>query len=111
MVDWGSGAGRHRRTRTAEPAGFDAFLQTCSVQDWLIANRGIGTADRALGLCGCLGRKLAAKSFDQPMLDALTRFYGGEIGETELDEINNAVLPVNDSEANACLSEMPKRQP
>jgi hypothetical protein len=79
------------------------------VQDWVIGAHGVGSSDRALGLCGCLGRKLAATGFDQGKLDALTRFYAGELGETELDAIDTTVLVANDSESSACLKELPAR--
>ena len=101
---------RHRRhVGAAKPLAFDAFLSACSSQDTLIPNRKIGSADRALGLCGCLARRLAVQGFDQPMLNGLASYYRSEIGEAEVDAISPDVLPLSDSESERCLSGMPKR--
>jgi hypothetical protein len=92
-----------------KPLAFDAFLDACISQDTLIPNRMIGSADRALGLCGCLARRLAVKGFDQPMLDGLASYYRWEIAEPEVDAISTDILPLGDSESERCLSGMPKR--
>lgn len=104
---WTQPMGSDDAKEPQKPLAFDAFLQTCSSQDWLIANRKIGSADRALGFCGCLGRKLAAKGFEQPMLDGLASYYRSEIGESELDAISKDVLPISDSESESCATGMP----
>jgi len=92
-----------------QPLEAAPFIRTCEAQDWLTGHRKVGTPDRALAMCGCLMRKLAARGYDQAALDGVQRFYAAEIGEDELVAIRAEALNETDGDLDMCLGRLPAR--
>lgn len=88
---------------------FDAFIDACSSQAWLVDQRRVGTPDRALGMCGCIARELPTHGAVQSDMDALTAYYGNELADSDLDTQHPGLLDKHDAAAEACVSQFPAR--
>ena len=92
-----------------QPLSFAAFLPACLADGWVVGDSKIGTPDRAIALCGCLGRKVAASGASQAALDGVGSFYGGAIAEDDLAAIDPGLLELSDSLSSQCVRELPER--
>ena len=92
-----------------QPLSFETFLPACLADGWVVGDSKIGTPDRAVALCGCLGRIVAASGANQAALDGIGSFYGGTIAEDELAGIDPGLLELSDSLSGQCVRELPVR--
>jgi hypothetical protein len=88
---------------------FDAFIDICKAQDWILGHRKVGTADRTLGVCGCLARALPTWGLEQKQLDLIASYYRNELSDNELDAKEPKLLEAHDAATEACLSTFPAR--
>lgn len=107
--NWDWQLGNDDEKQPQQPVNFAGFIPVCTSQDWLVGNSKVATPDRALAMCGCLGRKLAARGFDQAALDGLTRFYNAEIGEDELAALRVDAMAASDDDLERCVGRLPAR--
>jgi len=104
---WQPGYFQHGEQEQAERLDFDAFIDACKGQDWIVSHRKVGSPDRALGVCGCIARELPTYGVTQDQLDMLASYYRGEFSDNDLDSGQPDLLPGHDSAAEACLSQFP----
>jgi len=88
---------------------FDAFIDTCKGQEWVVDQRKIGSPDRAEGLCGCLARELPTYGVTQGQLDLVTGYYAGVASENDLDADAPDLLDSHDAASEACLQQFPSK--
>jgi len=90
-----------------EKLSFDGFIEACPGQDFILANRKIGSPDRALGLCGCLAREMPTQGVTQIGLDLLAQYYRDEISDSDVEAEDVDLLAKHDKASEACLSQFP----
>jgi hypothetical protein len=88
---------------------FEAFLDACPAQDFILTNHRIGTPDRALGLCGCLAREVPTQGIGQEGLNLLAQYYRNEISDADLEAHDADALTFHDKASEACLSQFPAK--
>lgn len=88
---------------------FDAFLDACPAQEFILTNHKIGSPDRALGLCGCLAREMPTQGIGQEGLDLLTQYYRNEISDADVEAQDPDVLASHDKASEACLLQFPEK--
>lgn len=86
-----------------------AFIETCAAQDWLPASKAVGTADRALGVCGCAASSLAASGMSAQGFDMIAALYSGERSENEINDEDPSAVAASDEAAGACVKALPYR--
>ncbi|RWC91606.1 MULTISPECIES: hypothetical protein [unclassified Mesorhizobium] len=88
---------------------FDAFLDACPAQNFILTNRKTGSPDRALGLCGCLARELPTQGVTQTGMDLLAQYYRDEISDADIDAQDSELLAAHDKASDACLAQFPAK--
>jgi len=106
--EWSQGYFNHG-DQTQQKLNFDGFLDACPAQDFILANRKVGSPDRALGLCGCLAREMPTQGVTQEGLDLLTRYYRDEVSDADIEAQDADLLTFHDKASEACLSEFPAK--
>lgn len=94
-----------------KPQGDNAagFMDACRAQDWLIADKSIGTADRAIGLCGCVAGSLALNGMSDKGFAMIAALYSGERSENEINDEDPSAVAASDEASEACLKSLPYR--
>jgi hypothetical protein len=95
--------------RPQQKLTFDGFLDACRAQDFILANRKVGSPDRAVGLCGCLAREMPTHGIDQARLDLLTRYYLNEMSDADVETQDADALTLHDKASEACLARFPAK--
>lgn len=85
------------------------FVAVCRSQDYVIANRKVRNADRALGLCACIAAQLTVDGLDAEGFRLVSALYSGEMSDAEVAEISAVPAEKSDAAAFNCLRMMPKR--
>ncbi|WP_244497957.1 hypothetical protein [Mesorhizobium sp. Root695] len=88
---------------------FDAFLDACPAQTFILTNHKIGSPDRALSLCGCLAREMPTQGISQEGLDLMAQYYREEISDADVEAQDVDVLTFHDKASEACLSQFPAK--
>jgi len=92
-----------------EKLSFDGFVDACPSQSFILANRKIGSPDRALGLCGCLAREMPTQGVTQEGMDLLAQYYRDEISDADVEAEDVDLLAKHDKASEACLSQFPAK--
>lgn len=108
-AQWQPGYFPHGEKEQAEVLAFDAFIDACRSQDWVVGHRKIGSPDRAVGFCGCLARELPTYGVDQRQLDLVIGYYVGDASEDDIDRPYPDLLASHDTASEACLRQFPKK--
>jgi hypothetical protein len=108
-TQWQPSSIQHGDQEQTERLDFDGFIDACKGEEWIVGQRKIGSADRALGLCGCLARELPTYGVRQDGMDLLTRYYAGEVSDTDVDQQDASILESHDAASEACLQPFPEK--
>lgn len=92
-----------------QPDSLAGFINACRAQDWLIADKSVGTPDRALGLCGCVAGSLALNGMSGKGFEMIAALYSGERSENEINEEDPSAVAASDEVAGACVKALPYR--
>jgi hypothetical protein len=92
-----------------QPDSAASFVEACRVQDWLIADKAVGTPDRTLGLCGCVAGSLALNGMSGKGFEMIAALYSGERSENEINEEDPSAVAASDEVAGACVKALPYR--
>mgnify|MGYP001186293391 CR=1 FL=1 len=92
--------------RPENPLSFGQFVTACADQQWVAISSGVGSPDRALGVCGCLAERLAMAQAEQAHLDLLKGVYDESLSENEADQISEGLTQFNDEQAAWCVARM-----
>lgn len=85
------------------------LIDVCRGQDWVVANRVIGTPARALGFCGCLAGALSSGGMSEKGISLVAGLYSGELSDNDVAEQDGSVTSTSDDASEACLQSMPWR--
>jgi hypothetical protein len=69
----------------------------------------LASGDRVMGYCSCVAASLETTSLVQEDIDAIARFYKGEIDHDTLAKSSSDATEASDSIADQCMSQMPPR--
>lgn len=69
----------------------------------------LASGDRVMGYCSCVAASLETTALAQGDIDAVARFYKGEIDHDALARSNPDAIDPGDSIADQCMSQMPPR--
>ncbi|MBK8456713.1 MAG: hypothetical protein IPL47_06060 [Phyllobacteriaceae bacterium] len=89
------------------PVGAGPFIETCAAQDFVIANRKVGTADRALGLCACMAAQMSVDGLHSGVFDLATALYSGDMSQEEVAEADPLAVEKSDAAAAECFKRLP----
>lgn len=92
---------------SAAPVGAGKFIKTCAAQDYIIANRKIRTADRALGLCACMAAQMSVDGMESSGFDLATALYAGDMTDEDVEAVNAEIVKQSDAAAAECFRRMP----
>jgi hypothetical protein len=108
-TQWQPSGISHGEQQQTERLDFDGFIDACKGEDWILTHRKTGSPDRGLGLCGCLARELPTYGVDQDQMDLLTRYYAGDVSDTDVDQQYADLLNSHDAASEACLQSFPPK--